>query len=187
MLLNEVGKRMNRQISKTKNVIFDALLKKMRDKPYHEITIVEITEEADVARLSFYRHFNSKEDIILFKFKDVISKIVRKISVNSINSPKEILDLILSIIDGYKSIFNVIIKQNLYGLIVQSFSSDIRLITKKITRLEDSDVHLLTFYEGALVNLIIDWISSKNELSKDEYLNIVDNIFKKQLLCLNSN
>jgi nitrate reductase NapAB chaperone NapD len=81
----------------------------------------------------------------------------------------------------------VIIKQNLYGLIVQSFSSDIRLITKKITRLEDSDVHLLTFYEGALVNLIIDWISSKNELSKDEYLNIVDNIFKKQLLCLNSN
>jgi AcrR family transcriptional regulator len=103
------------QVPKTKNVIVEALLKKMNEKPYHEITIVEITEEADVARLSFYRHFNSKEDIILFKFKDVISKIVRKISVNSINSPKEILDLILSIIDGYKSIFKLIIKQNLYG------------------------------------------------------------------------
>jgi hypothetical protein len=81
----------------------------------------------------------------------------------------------------------VIIKQNLYGLIVQSFSSDIRLLTKKITRLKDSDFHLLTFYEGALVSLIIDWISSESELSKDEYLNIVDNIFKKQLLFLNSN
>jgi AcrR family transcriptional regulator len=159
----------------------------MQVKTYHEITIVEITEAADVARLSFYRHFNSKEDIILFKFKDIISKIVRKMSANAINAPKEILDLILGIIDSFKSIFNVIIKQNLYGLIVQSFSSDIRLITKKITRLEDSDIHLLTFYEGALVNLIIEWISSENALSKDEYLNIIDNIFNKQRLFLKSN
>jgi AcrR family transcriptional regulator len=187
VILNEEDKCMNRQVPKTKNVIFDALLKKMNEKPYHEITIVEITEEADVARLSFYRHFNSKEDIILYKFKDIISKMVRKISVDTINAPKEILDLILSIVDGYKSIFKLIIKQNLYGLIVQSFSSDIRLLTKKITRLKDSDFHLLTFYEGALVNLIIDWISSESELSKDEYLNIVNNIFKKQLLFLNSN
>ena len=85
---------MNRQISKTKNVIFDSLIKKMQEKPYHEITIVEITEEADVARLSFYRHFNTKEDIIIFKFKDIISKIIRKITTNAINSPRDILELI---------------------------------------------------------------------------------------------
>jgi len=178
---------MNRQISKTKNVIFDSLIKKMQEKPYHEITIVEITEEADVARLSFYRHFNTKEDIIIFKFKDIISKIIRKITTNAINSPRDILELILSIIDNYKLIFNVIIKHNLYGLIVQSFSSNIRFLTKKVTRLEDSEVYLLAFYEGALINLIIEWVSSDNVISKDEYLNIIDNIFNEQRLLLKGN
>ena len=86
---------MNRQIYKTKNVIFEALLRKMQVKNYHEITIIEITEDADVARLSFYRHFKTKEDIILFKFKDIIDKIVRKIFATGMDIPKEILELIL--------------------------------------------------------------------------------------------
>jgi len=95
--------------------------------------------------------------------------------------------LILSIIDNYKLIFNVIIKHNLYGLIVQSFSSNIRFLTKKVTRLEDSEVYLLAFYEGALINLIIEWVSSDNVISKDEYLNIIDNIFNEQRLLLKGN
>jgi hypothetical protein len=81
----------------------------------------------------------------------------------------------------------VIIKHNLYGLIVQSFSSDIRVITKKITNLEDSDAYLLTFYEGALINLLIEWVSNENAVSKNEYLKIIDNNFNKQRLLLKTN
>jgi len=187
MLYYREDKRMNRQIYKTKNVIFEALLRKMQVKNYHEITIIEITEDADVARLSFYRHFKTKEDIILFKFKDIIDKIVRKIFATSMDIPKEILELILGVIESYKSTFNVIIKHNLYGLIVQSFSSDIRVITKKITNLEDSDAYLLTFYEGALINLLLNGVSNENAVSKNEYLKIIDNIFNKQRLLLKTN
>ena len=177
---------MNRQVYKTKNLIFEALFKKMQIKPYHEITIVEITKKADVARLSFYRHFKTKEDIVLYKFREIVGIMVRQLNTNTYNSSKEILGMILGVMDNYMTIFNVIIKNNLYGLIVQSFSSDIGLITKKLIGIGDSNVHLLKFYEGALVNLIVEWIRNEKIISKEEYLDMLDNLFQNQKLFLNT-
>ncbi len=49
-----------------KAYIADSLLILMRDKEFHNITIEEITARAGVNRSTYYRHFNSKEDIILY-------------------------------------------------------------------------------------------------------------------------
>ena len=178
---------MNRQINRTMNVIFDALLKKMQIKPFHEISIVEITEQADVARLSFYRHFNTKEDIIIFKIKEIVGRFVRKMNTSTISASKDILDMLLGMVDNYRSIFNVIINNNLYGLIVQSFSPEIKMITKRLFGLLDSDTYVLTFYEGAFVNLIIEWVRSGEGVSKEEYSNILDRLINKQKLLFNYN
>ncbi len=44
--------------------ITDALLLLMRKKDYKDISITEICEKAGVTRMSFYRNFESKEDIL---------------------------------------------------------------------------------------------------------------------------
>jgi len=178
---------MNRQVHKTKNLIFEALFKKMQIKPYHDITIVEITEKADVARLSFYRHFKTKEDIVIYKFREIVGKMICQLNTSTFNSFKEILGMVLGAIENYMTIFNVIIKNNLYGLILQSFGSDFDLITKKLIGIDGSNVYLLKFYEGALVNLIVEWIRSEKIISKEEYLDILDNLFHKQKLLINNN
>lgn len=50
-----------------KECMADALLKLLQKKPLDEITISEITETANVARVTYYRHFHSKEEILYFK------------------------------------------------------------------------------------------------------------------------
>ena len=55
-------KRKNNSI--VKQNITDALLKLMKEKPVSDITITELVEEAQVARVSFYRNFNDKEDVL---------------------------------------------------------------------------------------------------------------------------
>ena len=44
--------------------ITDALLKLLREKPIEDISISELCELAGIGRASFYRNFNSKEDIL---------------------------------------------------------------------------------------------------------------------------
>ena len=44
--------------------IISALFKLMERKTYESISITEITNKAGVGRISFYRNFDSKEDIV---------------------------------------------------------------------------------------------------------------------------
>lgn len=50
-----------------KECIADALLRLLKEKPLEAITIQEITDLADVGRVTYYRNFTSKEDVIFFK------------------------------------------------------------------------------------------------------------------------
>ena len=50
--------------------IFTALIQLMQ-KEFHNITITEITEKAGVSRMSYYRNYSSKEDILI-KYLDRI-------------------------------------------------------------------------------------------------------------------
>lgn len=58
-----------------KSYIVDALLILMEKKEFASITIGEIVEKAGVNRSTYYRHFDKKEDVILY-FLDNISKTI---------------------------------------------------------------------------------------------------------------
>jgi AcrR family transcriptional regulator len=54
----------NRQVQRTRSWIFEALMALMDEKPYDKITISGITEKAGVARQTFYRNYDGKDDVI---------------------------------------------------------------------------------------------------------------------------
>jgi len=55
----------NRQVQRTKSWIFDALMLLMDEKPYDKITVSDIADKAGVARPTFYRNFDDKDEVIL--------------------------------------------------------------------------------------------------------------------------
>ena len=59
-----------------KERIYDALIRLVSSdgKPYDQITIQEIVDEAGVCRNSFYRNFTSKDDIFTDKFREVATQ-----------------------------------------------------------------------------------------------------------------
>ena len=54
----------NRQVQRTKGWIFEAVMILMDEKPYNKITVQDITEKAGVARQTFYRNYEGKDDVI---------------------------------------------------------------------------------------------------------------------------
>ena len=52
-----------------KVTISDALLQLMENTPIDKITVQEITNLAGVGRMTYFRHFSSKTDVLLFKLQ----------------------------------------------------------------------------------------------------------------------
>ena len=54
----------NRQVQRTRAWIFDALMLLMDEIPYNKITVSDISEKAGIARPTFYRNYNDKDDVV---------------------------------------------------------------------------------------------------------------------------
>ena len=57
-------KRMDRRQRKTREAIFGAFSELLSKKHYHQITVGEIIERADVGRATFYAHFETKDFLL---------------------------------------------------------------------------------------------------------------------------
>lgn len=55
----------DRRVRRTRSALAQALLELARERPFAELTIRQITERADVGYATFFRHYPSKEALLL--------------------------------------------------------------------------------------------------------------------------
>jgi AcrR family transcriptional regulator len=65
----------DRRVRKTQQALSDALVALILEKGYDAITIKEITERADVAHATFYRHYRDKDELLRRKLEEVVGEI----------------------------------------------------------------------------------------------------------------
>ena len=63
--------KIDRRILRTKNSLQEALKQLMEQKPYAKIKVSEIVEVANIARPTFYMHYETKDDLLFSLFDDV--------------------------------------------------------------------------------------------------------------------
>ena len=111
----------NRQVQRTRSWIFEAVMLLMDEKPYDKITVSDITKKAGVARQTFYRNYNDKDDVV-FEYiarifsaesfalekdkKDDRNIIVLMIDYAYMANNKETLKKILSVADIENRVIN---------------------------------------------------------------------------------
>ncbi len=55
---------MDRRSMRTRKWLQEALISLLKDKPFEALTVQEITDKADTARMTFYRHFQDKDELL---------------------------------------------------------------------------------------------------------------------------
>lgn len=97
--------------------ITDALLKLLQDKPIGEISISELCDFAGIGRASFYRNFESKEDIL----RGYINKIFKEwtdVADKKENKPlNELLSLMFAHFEKYRGFYSLLNERNLICLL----------------------------------------------------------------------
>ncbi len=63
-------KKSDRRVRRTREVLGDALIALMKEKPFAEITVQHVLDRADVSRSTFYSHYRDKDDLFLSDVED---------------------------------------------------------------------------------------------------------------------
>jgi AcrR family transcriptional regulator len=67
--------KIDRRIRKTRQQLGDALVALILEKAYDSISIKDITNRADVAHATFYRHYRDKDELLAQRLEEVIQEI----------------------------------------------------------------------------------------------------------------
>lgn len=67
----------------TKQQIIFGLFEMMMEKPYADITVKSICEKAEVSRMTFYRNFHTKEDVITGQIDMVYSTFIQRLIIQN--------------------------------------------------------------------------------------------------------
>lgn len=54
----------DRRVHRTRQALYDAVVRLMLSRPYEDIGVLEIAAEAGVGRSTFYAHFRSKDELV---------------------------------------------------------------------------------------------------------------------------
>ena len=65
----------DRRIRKTRQQLGEALVSLILEKGYEAISIKDITDRADVAHATFYRHYRDKDELLAQRLQEVIQEI----------------------------------------------------------------------------------------------------------------
>ena len=84
----KMDKKIDLRIIKTKNNLYQTLIKLMSDRPFEEIKVSDICEKALVNRSTFYSHYSDKYEL-LSSYIDTLKESLEKDDIEDIKSKKD--------------------------------------------------------------------------------------------------
>ncbi|WP_267963790.1 TetR/AcrR family transcriptional regulator [Testudinibacter sp. TR-2022] len=97
-----------------KNRINQALIELMARYDFHAITITQITQTAGVSRVSFYRNFSSKEDILIKALRgDIEQHFYRTAQSGQLTNHRELFMAIFAFVEQKGDIVDLLYQNDL--------------------------------------------------------------------------
>lgn len=162
----------NRPSELSKKWIIDALFILMEQKRFEKISITEIVNRAGVSRLTFYRNFESKEQILLLHFDLLFDKYLESAKENS-------GDLHLTIKHCFEfwgehtGENNLLIKNDLTPLLYQSFDRYLDQLLKKLGLLNEFSYFQKKFLTGGIISVMLEWVINPRGRNPDDMANMI--------------
>lgn len=143
----------------TRMCIGDSIIALMKEKAFDKIKVLDITVKAGISRMTFYKYYHSKEDVILDYLQEIVSEYVAQYETDfSDGFPNyEIIYNALNYFDQYADFFLELAHAGLYTLLINAINQYME--TNVIPIYNISPYHIYC-YAGALLNIFMKWEES---------------------------
>lgn len=173
----------NRIAEQSKKWLVEALFDLMKEKSYSSISVKEIADKAQLARRTFYRNFNMKEDLLSeyanYLFEDYIES-VEELSAVSI---KNVLITYFKFWNRHLDELRLLKQNHLFYFIMEQvnlFIPDINKFANIQWHNYNNSVeaeYIVLYNIGGLWNVLSNWIDQENKQSPEEMAEIIMKAF----------
>lgn len=184
---------MDRRILKTKHEIRNAFISLLKIKSFNVVTVKDITEEANINRATFYKHYEDKHDLLAKLEEDIIENIKKIIEKRSpVHVQEDVMNqfdfktkitAIYTYIEKEKELIEVLISSN--GN--QSFLTHMQFLLEQLlkrnlqhykpTKEAAVPKHLIVVYlASAHLGLIRHWLVKKLDYTPEEMATMISTI-----------
>ena len=162
-------KIVNKQVRRTRDWIFNALLSLLDEKKYEDIKIANITEKAGVARQSFYRNYEGKDDIISKFIENLFSDFNERLDAMEKEAKKSGKDpdysgiylLFFEIMFEYRSDLLKLKNASLSHLIYNNFwicSNKMIEAFFRESKLDEEKLFFVKYQLGGIIAAAVEWV-----------------------------
>lgn len=144
--------------------ITNAILDLLKEKDIDEITISEITSKAQVGRVSFYRNYKNKEDILEKYLFSIISHWKSKNETEHI-LPNDLLKRLFEHLIEYKDFYTLLYQKSLFYLFKDVLKE---VITAKKASLSNIEAYATAFISYGIYGWTEEWLARGMQESAEE-------------------
>ncbi|MCC8102288.1 MAG: TetR family transcriptional regulator C-terminal domain-containing protein [Clostridiales bacterium] len=162
----------------TKGCIFTALTLLMEQKEYKYITVTDIARKSGVSRITYYRTYSSKEDILVQHFQKVAQQMVAEAQGNE----ETALCIFFKWFQEHRKLTELLEQAHLLNLLVACFSVFTDFLYEAIHSEEEVQPdarYAARFEAGGLFSLLMHALAEGAEESPEEMAQITLKIMKK--------
>ena len=156
-----------------------ALKSLLLKKPFHKITINDITEECGVSRMTFYYHFKDIYDLVEWSFiEDAARALEGKKSYDTWQEGLlQIFEAVLEnkpfILNVYRSVSRERVENYLYTLTYQLIEGVVEEQSENLMVTEAQKKFIADFYKYSFVGVMLDWIKRGMKESPEEMAGLI--------------
>ena len=172
----------------SKKTIAEAMLEVMKIYDYKEITVTQITQEAQVSRKTFYRHFRDKDEVLKHLFDSLYQECISSITNRGIHHYWDVVQCFFDFWEKHSETLKLMNQSNLLPqLFEESYGRSFEVF--RSVKSEDIAEHykaqlpyLLAYSIGGMKSMLIKWIENGMSIPSSTLISCLKEGFSSELL-----
>ncbi len=149
-----------------KRQITAALLDLLREKKLTDISISELTDRAGIGRVSFYRNYQTKEDILREESDRLIREWGKLYEDNPESSPETLFPSLFDFYREHRDFYTTLYEAGMSTIMMDTIISTIQ-ITPEMQNLE---AYMKSFWAYGIYGWMLEWIKRGMQESGSELI-----------------
>ncbi|MGL5616795.1 MAG: TetR/AcrR family transcriptional regulator, partial [Sarcina sp.] len=151
----------NKIALQSQEMIAEAFMKELKNKPFNKISISELCNKALVSRQTFYSVFDSKENILYYEYKKRYLNLSSYFIAGENLSIPNLIHVFIDYISEYKDFFTILVHNNLLEILNKGLQES--LFTCEVLAIDKDNLknqYAIAFVSGALVEIANKYITN---------------------------
>lgn len=167
-----------KQKESSRRWLVESLLDIMDEKNYTKISISEVAEHAQLSRRTFYRHFDSIDDVLVYYLTKISRELADKFYLGVIagNGFEDFVMIYFEFWNKYKELLRLLQKNQLLYLLQETVLPN--LLNSLETDSNENNNYLFCFLFGGIHNMLIMWVEDgmrKSPLQMKDVAKMISN------------